>query len=134
MIPAEEWASNEERSGVRLRAEEEDDDAHVECKRRLDLAVAVQVCLRFSDHARGECMRAERELEMARARRKAMNAALARIEVEDVAALRTQHAAIEAAETVAIRKVIAAAEALDYLRRTTATLEQAIRLQAMGRK
>ncbi len=72
-----------------------DDDAHVECKNRWDLAVTVQLCLRFSEQARDRCDAAWDNLENALER---------------------------------------AQRSLVYLERTSNTLAQAIRLQAMGRR
>ena len=132
MTSMSDWAAGEA-AGHRC-AQEDRDTAHVEAKREWDLRVAVELCLRFSEHAKAECLKAERELEMAHERRRVLLVRLARIEVENVEELRRQNEAVDAAHGVAIQRVIEAAQALQYLRRTTATLAQAIQLRAMGRR
>jgi hypothetical protein len=100
-------------------------------------ATTVQIVRQFSDQARARCEDAEANLLLARARRIEVVKRLDTIgDNEDGSPnwprLRELRAECQDAEHHVTRCTIAAAVALEYLQRTTATLEQAIRLHAMG--
>jgi hypothetical protein len=118
-----------------LRSRAIDHDAHVVMYERFHGAATVMLVLRFSEDAKLAMIDAEHNLLRHRKRYAVACEALARLPKK--ASKEDRRAARDAsyeAETAVIRTSIVAAQALDYLRRTTATLEQAVQLHAMGRR
>ena len=108
-----------------------DDDAHVVMRDRVTSLSTVLLATRFSEDAREATLNAERALETARLRAVDARAALA-VKRLTRAQIRERRTELSDADHDVVLRGIVAGQALDYLIRATVTLEQAVRLHAMG--
>ncbi len=118
MTDLDEWAKIESLYGSR---------AHSLC--------TLLLAMKFSDIARAGCIDAEANLEKSRARRQSAIDLFASLPADcAIEELRLARKRVEDADLSVVTHVTIASGALEYMMLTTATLENAIRLHAMGRK
>ncbi len=93
------------------------------------------LAMRFSDLARAACFDAEANLEKSRARRQSAIDLFASLPADCATEeLRLARKRVADSDLSVVTHITIASGALEYMIRTTATLENAIRLHAMGRK
>ncbi len=111
-----------------------DCDAHVAAHEDFMHRVTIDLCMRFSQDAKEKALLTERALLLARASATEARRIARAVDCENIVAYRAAALAAEVAAHDVVRATLDAASALDYLMRSTATLEQAIRLRTMDRR
>jgi hypothetical protein len=112
---------------------DEDDDAHVRIRERVLSLSTVLLALRFYELACDQAKQAEGALCDAHERADAARDVLLDADPNDVVALRLSRHAFNAATHAVVRLGIQAGQSLDFLIRTSATLDDALRLYSFGR-
>ncbi len=109
-----------------------DDDEHVRIRERVTSLSTVLLALRFTELAREQALQAERALDEGRERASLAREQMLIVNPDEVILLRAARAAFDAASHAVVRLGIQAGQSLDYLMRTTTTLEGAIQLYSMS--